>query len=185
MVPRVSFVGVSLLLLLATPSTALAGDEPHFAVGAGGHMAFGTAPAVALGTRVSAEMIARLWSVAVEGRYDLSLNSVESSQGLAPRTTLAGGSLVPCLRARAAWACGVALASRVTSQGEDAGNASLFVGFGARFEMHFALPQDFALRLTGEVLAHPFAYELHVNNQLVFRSSTLSTTFGPALVHAF
>ena len=45
-------------------------DPRRVALGAGGHVAFGTAPAIALGTRVSAEIATRGWSVGVEGRYD-------------------------------------------------------------------------------------------------------------------
>ena len=155
-----------------------ASDDPHIALGAGGHFAIGIAPAVALGTRVSAEVTTHAWSLGVEGRYD-----APASRDV--RASLIGASFVPCLRTRAAWACAVVLASRVTLDSANAADAWLFVGIGARFEKHFSLPFDFALRLTGEVLAHPLRYELAPRGQRMFTSSVISILFGPTLVHAF
>lgn len=152
--------------------------DPHVAFGAGGHLAFGIAPAAALGTRVSAEITTGAWSLGVEGRYD-------APAGRAVRTSLVGGSFVPCMRTRGAWACGVVLASRVTLDSASAADAWLLVGLGARFERHFPLPFDFALRLTGEVLGHPAPCELVVRGHRLFKSSVVSMLFGPTLVHAF
>jgi hypothetical protein len=154
-------------------------DDPHVALGAGGHVALGIAPAVALGTRVSAEIITRGWSLGVEGRYDAP------ASWRAVRASLVGGSFVPCMRTRAAWACGVVLASRVTLDSASASDAWLLVGVGARFERHFVLPFDFALRLTGEVLGHPVPHELAQSGHRSFKSSAVSILFGPTLVHAF
>ena len=153
-------------------------EDPHVALGAGGHVALGIAPVVALGTRVSAEIATRRWSLGVEGRYD-------APAGRTVRASLVGGSFVPCLRTRAAWACGVVLASRVTFDSASASDAWLLVGIGARFEKHFVLPFDFALRLSGEVLGHPIPYELTVQGRRVFLSSAVSILFGPTLIHAF
>lgn len=153
-------------------------DDPHVALGAGGHFAIGIAPAVALGTRVSAEVATRAWSLGLEGRYD-----APASRDV--RTGLIGVSFVPCLRTRGAWACGVVLASRATVDSANAADAWLFIGIGARFEKHISLPFDFALRLTGEVLGHPLPYELAPQGHRVFRSSVVSILLGPTLVHAF
>jgi len=193
--PRAILAGLLLSLSLSFVSSSAfaappedtdgAADEPHLALGAGSHVAFGPTPAIALGAHVSAELVTRVWSLGLEGRYDLSTSDVRTLQGQAVRTKLAGGSFVPCLRARGLWACGVVLASRVTSDGAEAINARFFLGIGARFELHLALPSDFALRLCGELLTHPFAYELVANGHRVFRSSILSTMIGPSLVHAF
>ncbi len=152
-------------------------DYPHLALGAGGHVTFGTAPAVAIGTRVSAEVATRGWSLGIEGRYD-------APASLTLGTSLVGGSFVPCLRTRGAWACVVMLASRITVEQPDATDERLFVGIGGRFEQHFPLPFDFALRLVGEVLMHPIRYDLVVQGHAV-KSSVVSALFGPSLVHAF
>jgi hypothetical protein len=166
------------------PTDALQ-DDPHFALGAGGHVSFGTAPSTVLGTRVSVELATRGWSLGVEGRYDLAASRAGTAQREGARTMLVGGSFVPCLRARGAWACGVVLASRLTADSAGASNAWLFVGLGARFESHFPIPFDFALRIVAELLAHPIPYELEANGHRVWRSSVLSTLIGPTLVHAF
>ena len=164
-------------------------DVPRFAVGAGGHVAFGTAPGVAVGARVSAEVATGRWSLGLEGRYDLPA-SAHTTQGGTARTSLSGASFVPCIRAKGTWACGVVLASRVKIDGTDASgvtasDAWLFVGIGARLEMHLSLPGDFALRVGGEILGHPIPYELVANGHRVFKSSVVSTTIGPTLVRAF
>ena len=164
-------------------------DVPHFAVGAGGAVAFGSAPEVAVGVRASAEVATGRWSLGVEGRYDLPA-SAETAQGGRARTSLAGGSFVPCFRAKGTWACGVVLASRVavdgtSASGASASDASFFLGVGARLEMHLSLPLDFALRVVGEVLAHPIPYELRAGGERVFKSSVVSASLGPMLVRAF
>lgn len=164
-------------------------DVPHFAIGAGGHVAFGTAPAVAVGVRASAEIATGRWSLGLEGRYDFPA-SAHTTQGGMARTSLAGASFVPCIRAKGTWACGVVLASRVKIDGTDASGASasdawFFLGIGARLEMHLSLPLDFALRIGGEILGHPIPYELVASGQRVFKASVVSTTIGPTLVRAF
>jgi hypothetical protein len=171
------------------PEVEAMADIPHFAVGAGGHVAFGTAPAVALGARVSAEVATGRWSLGLEGRFDLPASAQTSAGGTA-RTSLAGASFVPCIRAKGTWACGVVLASRVKIDGRDASgvaasDAWLFFGIGARLEMHLSLPLNFALRIGAEILAHPVAFELVANGHRVFKSSVVSTTLGPTLVRAF
>ena len=163
----------------ASPEAAPeANDYPHIALAAGGHLAVGIAPAVAVGTRVSAEVATHAWSLGLEGRYD-----APASRSV--RASLIGASFVPCLRTRAAWACAVVLASRVTLESANAADAWLFVGVGARFEKHILLPFDFALRITGEVLGHPIPHELAPQGHRVFKSSVVSMLFGPTLVHAF
>jgi hypothetical protein len=167
----------------------IAADGPRFAIGAGGHVAFGSAPAVAVGVRVSAEVATGRWSLGLEGRYDLPA-SAHTTQGGTARTTLLGGAFVPCVRAKGTWACGVVMASRVSwdargPTGPSASDASLFVGIGARLVMHFSLPLDFALRVGGEVLGHPVPFEVVANGGRVFKSSVVSTMIGPAIVRAF
>jgi hypothetical protein len=164
-------------------------DVPRFALGAGGHVAFATGPAVAVGVHVSGEVATGRWSLGLEGRYDLPA-SARTTQGGTARTTLLGGAFVPCIRAKGTWACGVVMASRVASDASELGSpnvhdSALFLGIGARLAMHLSLPLNFALRIGGEVLAHPVAYELVVNGHRVFRSSVVSTTLGPTLVRAF
>lgn len=158
--------------------TAAAVDDLHVALGAGGHFALGIAPAVALGTRLTAEVATKGWSLGIEGRYDAPASTNV-------RTSLVGGSFVPCLRSKGSWACAVVLASRVTVDSASASDARFFVGIGARLEMHFSLPFNFALRLCGEVLAHPIPYELTAEGHRVLKSSVVSALFGPMLVHAF
>lgn len=164
-------------------------DVPHLALGAGGHVAFGLAPAVAVGVRLSAEVATGRWSLGLEGRYDL-LASGHTTPGATARTALAGVGLVPCARSRATWACGVVLLSRVGAEASELGGTSVsdsffFLGIGGRLALHAALPWDFALRVGGEVLAHPIPYELVQNGHRVYKSSAVSTTIGPAIVRAF
>ncbi|MDB5212619.1 MAG: hypothetical protein JWO86_546 [Myxococcaceae bacterium] len=171
------------------PAVEAIADDPHFAVGAGGHVAFGSAPAVAVGARVSAEIATGRWSLGIEGRYDLPAGA-HTTQGGTARTSLAGGSFVPCIRAKGTWACGVVMVSRVTIDGSDvngatASDAWFFLGIGARLETHLPLPLNFALRIGGEILAHPIPYELMANGHRVFKSSVVSTMIGPSLVRAF
>jgi len=164
----------------ATPPVVedeVAADPPHFVLGAGGHLAFGTAPVTALGAHVSVELATRVWSLGLEGRYDLAAGKTA--------TTQAGGAFVPCLRAQGTWACGVVLVSRAASEGAEISDARLVVGFGPRFELHLALPHDIALRFTGELLVHPVAYAIVENGHWLFKSPVLSMMLGPSLVHAF
>lgn len=171
------------------PAIEAIADDPHVAVGAGGHVVFGTAPAVAVGALASIEIATGRWSLGLEGRYDLPA-SAHTTQGGTARTSLAGASFVPCIRAKGTWACGVVLASRVKIDGTDANGASasdawFFVGVGARLEMHLSLPLNFALRVGGEILGHPIPYELVTNGHRVFKASVVSTSIGPTLVRAF
>ena len=164
-------------------------DVAHFAFGAGGHLGFGIAPALATGVQVSAELATFRWSLGLEGRYDLPASG-DPSTGTHARTWLAGGAIVPCARAQALWACGVVLLSHVSSSGttDDGVRAkdSWFVlGLGARVALHFALKHDFALRVVGEMLVHPLPWDLSSNGHTIYKSSVVSTTIGPALVHAF
>lgn len=164
-------------------------DEAHVAVGAGGHVSFGMAPAVAVGVTVSAEVATGRWSLGLEGRYDLPARGRTTEGGVA-RTTLAGASFVPCLRAKGTWACAVVMTSRASASGNDTEGASahdawFVIGVGARLMLHFSLPLGFALRVGGEVLGHPISHELAVNGHRIFKTSAVSTTFGPTLVRAF
>jgi hypothetical protein len=171
------------------PEPAAPGD-PHLALGAGGHVAFGTAPAVSLGLRLSAEIATGGWSLGLEGRYDLPA-SAHTTQGATARSSLAGAAFVPCVRAQGTWACAVVLVARVESSAGGQANApvvrdeALFLGVGGRLAIHAPLPLDFALRITAEVLGHPVPYELKANDRRIFKSSVVSTLIGPALVRAF
>lgn len=171
------------------PAVEAIADDAHLAVGAGGHVAFGTAPAVAVGARVSAEVATGRWSLGIEGRYDLPAGA-RTTQGATARTSLAGGSFVPCIRAKGTWACGVVMVSHVTIDGSDANgvtasDAWFFLGIGARLAMHLSLPGNFALRIGGEILGHPIRYELMATGHRIFKSSVVSTMIGPSLVRAF
>ena len=164
-------------------------DIPRLALGAGGHIAFGSAPAVAVGLRISAELATSRWSLGLEGRVDHPATA-DTTATARVRTRLAGGGFVPCLRAQAIWACGVVFLSRLGAEGFEPGvpiarHAAFFLGVGGRVEMHFALPRDFALRVGGELLAHPISVELMAGDHQVFKSSVLSTTLMPTIVRAF
>ena len=152
-------------------------------------MAFGSAPAVALGLDASIEMATQRWSLGIEGRYDFNAGT-QTSRGAGVRSTLAGAAAVPCLRTRALWLCAVVLVSRVATEGSDEGgptlrDASLFLGLGVRPAVHVGLPLNFALRIGGEVLVHPIPYQLSSNDRRLFKSQPVSTTLGPMLVRAF
>ena len=164
-------------------------DVPRFALGAGAHFGFGIAPALATGVQVSAEIATYRWSLGIEGRYDLPARG-DTSPDARARTWLAGASFVPCARAKALWACGVVLLSHVTSSGTSDDGASardswFVLGVGARMALHFAIGRAFALRVVGEALVHPIPWVLASGGQTIYKSSVVSTTIGPALVHAF
>jgi hypothetical protein len=183
----------------ATPTTAdrpspapaardEANDPPRFVLGAGAHVAFGIAPAAAIGFRISTEIATRRYAVALEGRFDLPSSS-DTAEGGRIRTSLAGGAIVPCVRIPLAWACGVVLVARVAAEAVEVttprSDGFLFLGAGARLVTHLPLPQDFSLRIGGDVLAHPVPFELTVNGRSVHRSSAVSALAGVALAHNF
>lgn len=164
-------------------------EGPRLALGAGGHVTFGAGPAVSVGTRILAELGNTRWSMGIEGRYDAPASG-HTAQGANARASLIGGSFVPCIRAQGTWACAVVLVSRVEASASDATTATvrdsfLFLGIGGRLQMHFGLPLGFALRIGGELLAHPIPYELNGNNHRLFKSFAVSATLGPSLVRAF
>jgi hypothetical protein len=173
-----------------TPEPVFDGPDPtRFAVGAGGHIAFGSAPAVAVGAQLSAELTTVRWSFGLEGRYDAPA-SARTTQGATARTSLAGIALLPCVRAKATFACAVVLLSHVEADAAERGGSAVndgffFLGIGGRIALHAAMPWEFALRIGGEVLAHPIPYELSKDGTVLFRSSAVSTSIGPALVRAF
>lgn len=174
---------------VAPPPGEVVADVPHVAVAAGGHVAFGSAPAVAVGLTVSAEVDTHRWSFGIEGRYDLS-SSGHTAQGSIARTSLAGGAFVPCLRAPRMWACGVVLLANVETSAKepdspDVRDRFLFFGIGGRLAFHAGLPGKFALRIGGEVLAHPIPYVLSVDDKRLYKSSAVSMTVGPSIVRVF
>jgi hypothetical protein len=190
---------VSIIVLsLACPRAAAAEETPARAgeressvvLGAGGHLAFGAARAVAVGVVAAAEVVSGRWSFGLEGRYDLPA-SADTTQGARVRATLEGGSLVPCLRVRVMRACPVIFAARAETIGADLGgptfhNASFFLGLGGRLGMDAPLPLDFALRIGGEILVHPISYELDApDGHRLYKSNGVSVAIGPTLVRTF
>jgi hypothetical protein len=174
-----------------SPSPAARGegdDPPRFVLGAGAHVAFGIAPAAAIGFRISTELATRRYAVALEGRFDLPASS-DTAEGGRIRTSLAGGAIVPCVRIPLVWACGVVLVARVAAEAVEVttprSDGFLFLGAGARLVGSLPLPQDFSLRIGGDVLAHPVPFELTVNGRSVHRSSAVSALAGVALAHNF
>lgn len=163
-------------------------DPPRFVLGAGAHVAFGIAPAAAIGFRISTEIATRRYGVALEGRFDLPAGS-DTAEGGRIRTSLAGGAIVPCVRIPLAWACGVVLVARVAAEAVEVttprSDGFLFLGAGARLVSSLPLPQDFSLRIGGDVLAHPVPFELTLNGRSVHRSSAVSALAGVALAHNF
>jgi hypothetical protein len=163
-------------------------DPPRFVLGAGAHVAFGIAPAAAVGFRISTEIATRRYGVALEGRFDLPASS-DTAEGGRIRTSLAGGAIVPCVRIPLASACGVLLLARVAAEAVEVttprSDGFLFLGAGVRLVSDVPLPQDFHLRIGGDVLAHPVPFELTVNGRSVHRSSAVSALAGIALAHFF
>ncbi|MEA2753384.1 MAG: hypothetical protein QOI41_7527 [Myxococcales bacterium] len=163
-------------------------DPARFVLGAGVHVAFGIAPAAAVGFRISTEVATRRYAIALEGRFDLPSSS-DTAEGGRVRTSLAGGAIVPCVRVPLAWACGVLLVARVAAESVDVtsprSDGFLFLGAGARLVTAIPLPESFSLRIGGDVLAHPVPFELTVNGRSVHRSSTVSALAGIALAHNF
>ena len=61
----------------------------------------------------------------------------------------------------------------------------LVLGMGARLAIHLSLPADFALRIGGQLLAHPLPFTLTQGGSRLFRSPAVSATLGPAIVRVF
>jgi hypothetical protein len=61
----------------------------------------------------------------------------------------------------------------------------LFLGVGGRLVTAIPLPEDFTLRVGGDVLAHPLPFELTVNGRRVYGSSTVSALASVGLAHIF
>ena len=171
----------------ARPDGAAA-STPRVALSAGAHVAFGIAPAPALGLHVAAELATTRWSMQLEGRFDLAA-SAESSEGGRSRTSLAGAAAAPCLRVPLVWVCGVVLVARVEAEAIEVSaprsDAFAFFGAGGRVFSSIALPEDFRLRIGGDVLAHPAPFELTVNGRSVHRSSSFSGLGGISLAKIF
>lgn len=170
-----------------------AGDAPadvtRLVLGAGAHVALGPAPAASVGLLVSTELANYRWSIGLEGRYDLPSGG-PALDGARARTSLAGVQVVPCLRAQGMWACAVALVANVhASASRDPGGGVrddfLFLGLGARLELHLSLPADFALRIGGQLLGHPVPVALSQGDRRLFTSSAVSATLGPTIVRVF
>lgn len=170
------------------PTPPPVSPPPRFALGAAGHIAVGIAPSVAVGLRPSAEVLAARWSVGLEGRFDFAAGEA-STEGGRTQTSLAGGAVVPCLKIPLVWACGVVLLAQVHAESLQvtAPRSEGFFFFGAGLRLHGAveLPEDFRLRIGGDVLAHPTPFELALNGRPVHRSSDVSAAFGLALVRIF
>ena len=152
------------------------------------HITFGIAPAPSLGLRLSAEIRTTRLSLGLEGRLDLPA-SAETAEGGRSRTSLSGGTLVPCVRVPLAWACGVLLVARVDAEAVDVtsprSEGFLFLGAGGRLVTAIPLGQDFSLRLGGDILAHPLPFELTVNGRRIYRSSTVSALAGLGIAWIF
>ncbi len=164
------------------------GDPLRLSFAIATHIAFGIAPAPSLGIRLSAEVRTTRLSLGLEGRLDLPA-SAETAEGGRSRTSLSGGTLVPCVRVPLAWACGVLLVARVDAEAVDVtsprSEGFLFLGAGGRLVTAFPLGQDFSLRLGGDILAHPLPFELTVNGRRIYRSSTVSALAGLGLAWIF
>jgi|GEM_PF-2930189 len=159
----------------------------RFVSGFGTHAAFGLAPAVAMGVHANAELVSAWASLGLEGRFDLPATG-DGVDGRRIRTSVAGASVVPCLRAGRAWACGLVFVGRASSEWPSTATrdaAFLVWGAGARLAFHIGLPSDFALRLTADVLGHPDGYELIADNRTVLKAPAVSGTAGLGLVRLF
>jgi hypothetical protein len=163
-------------------------DPWRFALGAGAHGAFGGAPSVAFGVRLSTELATRRFAFGVEGRLDLPA-SAESGEGGRVRASFAGGAFVPCLRVTRIWACGLLLLGRASVEAYEISaprsDSIFYWGAGARLAYQVAFVESYALRLTGDLLAHPSAFDLTVNGRSVFRSSAVSGALGVGLMRIF
>jgi hypothetical protein len=172
-----------------SPATEPSVDRTRLVLGAGAHAALGPAPAAAVGVDLTAELANYRWSLGLEGRYDLPA-SAPTTAGARARASLAGFQLVPCMRAQGMWACAVVLVANVHASAARAPEPSvhddlLLVGVGARLAVHLSLPADFALRVGGQLLAHPVSLELTQGGSRLFRSSAVSATLGPTIVRVF
>jgi len=165
-----------------------ASPPPRFALGVAGHVAVGIAPSAAAGVRPSVEILAPRWSLGLEGRFDFAAGSA-SSEGGRTETSLAGGAVVPCLKIPLVWACGVVLLAQVQAESlqvtQPRSEGFFFFGAGLRLHGAVELPEDFRLRLGGDVLGHPTPFQLSVNGRPVHESSAVSAAFGIALVRMF
>jgi hypothetical protein len=96
---------------------------------------------------------------------------------------------VPCLRAARIWACGLVLLGRASVEAYEISaprsDSFFYWGAGARLAYQVGFGESYALRVIGDLLAHPSAFDLTVNGRSVFRSSVVSGALGVGLVRNF
>ena len=149
-------------------------------VGVGTSVAFGSAPAVAIGFAFEAGLTQRSWSVALEGRADLPA----SASGAAPgaRTSLAVGSLVPCVRVKPLEACAVVSVGALFAEGlrvpVPKREEALYVTFGARAALAVPFVRAWAFVPFAEIATPLTRPALTLDNRAVWSPPAVAGTLG-------
>jgi hypothetical protein len=142
-------------------------------VGLGSGLAFGIAPAAALGFSVALGLRWPGVSLSVEGRGDLPA----SSDALGIRTSLLAATVAPCLHV---WeygaACGLITAGTLRSARVDNGEhqSSAYLGAGARLGLEVPFAGRWIARLSGDLVAAVVPTVVRINSVERWRSAPVS-----------
>lgn len=148
----------------------------------------GIARGFGMGVGIGAGLRRGLWSLALEGRYD-----VPSSSDLSPRGGLAigllGGALVPCLSYRVFFGCLPVTLGRLavsTSGVEHPGeDSALFWAFGARVGAELPVLPALAFRISLDFLVVPERHPVLLGTAEVWRTSPVAGSLNAGVVVTF
>jgi hypothetical protein len=157
-------------------------------LGAGGQLAGGIAPELAVGFVGAAGLRWPELSLSLEGRVDPPASGT-SQLGGKVRTSLLGGSLVPCFHEQWFLVCGVLTLGRVvgsasTEYTPDAHHA-LYAGTGPRLGGEYFFTPHLGAQLVGEVLIGLSRPGIRVGGIDAWSAAVISESVGLRLVATF
>jgi hypothetical protein len=166
-------------------------DEPSWPMirlGLGGQLAGGIAPSLAVGFVGAAGLRWSRLSLSLEGRVDLPASGT-SQLGGTVRTSLFGGSFVPCFHEQWFLVCGVLTVGRVLGSASneytpDARHA-LYAGTGPRLGGEYFFTPHLGAQLVGELLIGLSRPGMRVNGVEAWSSAVISESVGLRLVATF
>jgi hypothetical protein len=173
---------------LSSPS-----PRPRIEIGAGPLVALGVAPFINIGAVVHAGVRWPSWSLALEGRGDLSaFGNLSKTRSEVFKTALLAGSFVPCFHRGLFVGCGVVTAGAVHNEAVGVPTAKLatagYVGLGLRGGVEFSLArlwQPLAIRVHGDGLFSVLTARTVFRGDEVWRTWPVSFSVGMTLLGLF
>jgi hypothetical protein len=167
--------------------------RPRFEIGVGPLIALGIAPVINVGGVLHAGVRGTWWSLALEGRSDVSAaGDLSKTRPGIFTTALRGGSFVPCFHSGPFMGCGVVTAGWV--QGEPVGVPTAkaatvgYVGVGARGGAELSLAslwQPLIIRVHGDGLGSVMTARAVFEGAEVWKTWPLSFSAGVTLLALF